>query len=91
MFGGTFMGITMLTLAVGRQSVDGRGIAILTVGFGLGQMIGPAVAGYMVTAGYSYSAALIGSAGVLLFGLVVLVVAIALRNMGYARGGDPAI
>ena len=91
MFGGTFMGITMLTLAVGRQSVDGRGIAILTVGFGLGQMIGPAVAGYMVTAGYSYSAALIGSAGVLLFGLAVLVVAIALRNMGFTRGGDPAI
>jgi MFS family permease len=90
MFGGTFMGVTMLTLAVGRQSVDGRGIAILTAGFGLGQMIGPAVAGYMVTAGFSYSDALIGSAGILLFGLAVLVIAVALRNSGLLPGKEPA-
>lgn len=91
MFGGTVMGISMLTLAVGRQSIDGRGIAILTAGFGLGQMVGPAVAGYLVTGGMSYPTALIGSAGVLLFGLVVLVVAVVRRNMGIAQDPDPAV
>ena len=91
MFGGTVMGISMLTLAVGRESVDGRGIAILTAGFGLGQMAGPAVAGYLVTAGVGYPATLIGSAGILLFGLVVLVVAVVRRNLSVARDGGPAL
>ncbi len=90
MFGGTLMGITILTLAVGRQSVDGRGIAILTAGFGLGQMIGPAVAGHFVSAGIGYSQALIGSAVVLVVGTVVLVVAVARRGMGLAQGAGSA-
>lgn len=85
MFGGTLMGVTMLTLAVGRQSVDGRGIAILTAGFGLGQMVGPAVAGHFVAAGVGYSETLIGSAAVLVFGTVVLVVAMARRGIGVAQ------
>jgi len=89
LFGGTFMGITMLTLAVGRQSVDGRGIAILTAGFGLGQMVGPYVAGSVVTRGVSYSDALIGSAAILLFGLVILMAAIGMRSAGILEGRDP--
>ena len=46
--GGTFMGITALGLAGARRISGGnpqRAIALMTASFGLGQMIGPAVAG----------------------------------------------
>jgi len=46
-FGGTFLGIVSLSLAYGRQlSQGGTTTAILTILFSLGQMIGPAVAGF---------------------------------------------
>lgn len=47
-YGGTFIGIAALTVIIGRQ-IDpqkaNRNIAILTAAFGLGQMVGPSVAG----------------------------------------------
>jgi len=47
-FGGTFLGIVSLSLAYGRQlSPGGTTTAILTILFSLGQMIGPAVAGFL--------------------------------------------
>lgn len=80
MFGGTFMAISALTLPLGRHGAGGRGFAVLTAGFGAGQMIGPAIAGYMVTLGYGFEAALYGSAAVLAFGLLVLIYAVITRS-----------
>lgn len=49
-YGGTFIGIAALTVIIGRQidprNAD-RNIAILTAAFGLGQMVGPTIAGRM--------------------------------------------
>jgi MFS family permease len=49
-FGGTFMGIVALTLAEGnyRMKYDGkRAAAILTASFGVGQILGPILAGFL--------------------------------------------
>ena len=49
-FGGTFLGIVALTLAEGnsRMTYDGRrAAAILTASFGVGQILGPMLAGFL--------------------------------------------
>lgn len=79
LFGGTFMAITVLTMPLGRHGLRGRGFAILTAGFGLGQMLGPLAAGLLVAGEADYNTALIGSAAVLALGLSALLVAIRLR------------
>ncbi len=73
LFGGTFMAITFLTGPLGRRSLGGRGFAVLTAGFGLGQMTGPLIAGLFVTGPEDFAAALLASAGILAFGLLFLV------------------
>ena len=80
LFGGTFLAITLLTLPLGRQGLGGRGFAVLTAGFGLGQMAGPLIAGWLVAGTADYSAPMLGSAGVLAFGLLALVYAIRTRR-----------
>ena len=55
--GGTFMGITALGLVEARtRSMDdpGRSLAMMTAAFGLGQIIGPIMAGYMHDASGSF-------------------------------------
>jgi MFS family permease len=66
--GGTFIGVTALANALGRQLYPQRShIAIgrLTVVFGIGQILGPAIAGVLVSGYGSYSPALVLAAGVL--------------------------
>ena len=48
-FGGTFLGIVALTLAEGTRRTGGKGkaAAILTACFGIGQVLGPIVAGIL--------------------------------------------
>ncbi|MBV8849982.1 MAG: YbfB/YjiJ family MFS transporter [Methylobacteriaceae bacterium] len=57
LLGGTFMAITSLGLAGARRmalSDPVRVLALLTAGFGLGQIIGPAFAGYLRESTGSY-------------------------------------
>jgi predicted MFS family arabinose efflux permease len=74
-FGGTFMAITALILAVGRQSAKGQGFAILTAGFGLGQIIGPLVAGYLGAGRAGFDTALWIAGSVIGIGLLFLALA----------------
>ena len=71
--------ITLLTIPLGRHGLGGRGFAVLTAGFGLGQMLGPLIAGFLVAGDGNYDMALAGSAAVLGIGLVALAVAIRMR------------
>ncbi len=81
LFGGTFTAISALTQPLGRHGAGGRGFAILTVGFGLGQVFGPGLAGYLVdlSPSFGFVTALEASAGVVALGLLFLFYAAATR------------
>ncbi|WP_051637624.1 YbfB/YjiJ family MFS transporter [Rhodococcus sp. UNC363MFTsu5.1] len=70
-FGGTFMGIVMLTLAEGAELVGPRAPAIGTSLYGLGQVLGPLMVAPLLDTGYSRSLAV--AAGILVLGLAFLV------------------
>ncbi|MCA0303376.1 MAG: YbfB/YjiJ family MFS transporter [Proteobacteria bacterium] len=68
--GGTFMGLTALGLVAAREAGDGdpRGrIALMTAAFGLGQIIGPVVAGVV----YDATGSLVGPSVAAAAGLVI--------------------
>ena len=69
LLGGTFMGLTALGLIAARNLVPGnprRPLAILTAAFGLGQIVGPIVAGYgFDLTGSFYLPSLLAVAGLL--------------------------
>ncbi|MFD4181148.1 YbfB/YjiJ family MFS transporter [Rhodococcus sp. NPDC058514] len=69
-FGGTFMGIVMLTLAEGTELVGPRAPAIGTALYGVGQVLGPLMVAPLLDGGYSRSLAV--AAGVLVLGLAFL-------------------
>jgi hypothetical protein len=71
------MAITALILAVGRHGAGGRGFALLTAGFGVGQVLGPLAAGYVVGDGADFTLVLLVSAGLVGLGLLFLVLAAA--------------
>ena len=59
LLGGTFMGLTALGLIQGRQLASGdprRTLAIMTAAFGVGQIVGQAVAGVVYDATGSFVA-----------------------------------
>ena len=64
LFGGTFVGITTLSLATGRHLQVPHAVAILTAGYGIGQVLGPLVVIPTLHGGYR-TALLIGAALVL--------------------------
>jgi predicted MFS family arabinose efflux permease len=85
-FGGTFMAITALILAVGRQNAKGQGFAVLTAGFGLGQIVGPLAAGYLGLGPAGFDTALWIAGGVIGIGLLFLALAVLQAR---ARSGRP--
>lgn len=69
LFGGTFAGITALTLALAGHLAPGRSaglIGLLTAAFGIGQVIGPLVAGIVADRSRGFEPALIGASVVVL-------------------------
>lgn len=75
LLGGTFMGITALGLIAARQiaeSNQGRAIGWMTASFGLGQLLGPAIAGRLAQMTQGFEAPSIVAASLLLGGIVLL-------------------
>jgi MFS family permease len=75
LLGGTFMGITALGLVAGRQRAGAHQdqvIGWMTASFGLGQLLGPAVAGRIaeMTNGFQWPSAV--AAALLVVGIALL-------------------
>lgn len=76
LFGATFMGITTLATTLARQMSpinSSRVIGYLTAIYATGQMIGPTIAGVLISFTQSYNTALIGAASVVLIGAMFLI------------------
>ena len=79
LFGGTFAGITALTLTLAGFLSPGRAaglVGLLTAVFGIGQVIGPLAAGAIASSGRGFGPALVAAAVALFIaaGLVALLV-----------------
>jgi len=83
LFGATFVGITTLSLATGRHLRVPRAIAILTAGYGVGQVVGPLIVTPTLDNGYR-TALLVGAGLVLLAG-----VGAALLRIRFPHRGEP--
>lgn len=80
--GGTFIGLTALGLVATRSSGgDPRGrIALMTVSFSIGQILGPAFAGYVYDVTGSLAMPLLAAVGALLLAAVLSLLAYAKRR-----------
>jgi predicted MFS family arabinose efflux permease len=79
LFGGTFMGITALTLSIGKILKPGQSqivIGLLTAIYGIGQIFGPLVSG--ILSGYtgSFASALVMSAIIVIIGGFILTIGV---------------
>jgi MFS family permease len=79
LFGATFLGVVSMALALGAQLRYPRAVALLTTGYGVGQILGPVLVTPLLQHGY-HLALLIGAAIVLAAAL-----AAALLRLGLAR------
>jgi predicted MFS family arabinose efflux permease len=74
-FGGTFMGIVAMTLAEGHRRMPDEGrraAAVLTASFGIGQVLGPVLAGILADLRHGFDLPLLlAAACVLLGGLLI--------------------
>jgi predicted MFS family arabinose efflux permease len=74
-FGGTFAGITALTLALAGHLAPGRSarlIGMLTAIFGVGQMIGPVLAGLIISRAQDFTPALAAASALVLAGAILM-------------------
>lgn len=75
LFGGTFMGITTLSIALAKQIYpenSARIIGQLTLFYATGQILGPVIAGYLSASSGSYRTSILFASAVLLFGYYAL-------------------
>ncbi len=73
-FGGTFMGITAVIVAFGGRisAQPARMIGLLTAAFGLGQMIGPVLAGWLAERQGGFNGSLLLASGAVVLGAVLI-------------------
>jgi len=85
LFGGTFTGITAMTLPYARglagASGSGRAIGLLTAVYGVGQVLGPLVAAYLTGESGGFGFALLAASGAVAVG-GLLMPAVALASCG---------
>jgi len=77
LFGGTFIGISTLTLTLAGHMAPRRSAAIiglLTAAFGLGQIAGPILAGDLAGRAHTFDPALVVAAGIVLVGSILMAV-----------------
>lgn len=75
LFGATFMGITTLTISIGKELVMGNSTKVisgLTAIYGVGQILGPAISGGVAYVYQGYEGAFLLSAFVLVIALAIL-------------------
>lgn len=88
LFGGTFMGISMLAIAAARmvsRSGGSKSIALMTGFFGIGQILGPIGAGTVLEVAHSYSMSLILATLVLVVAVTILITGAVISNQkGFA-------
>ena len=83
--GGTFVGLTALGLVAARQGGTGdprRSIALMTVSFSLGQILGPIFAGYLYDATGSLSTPSLAAAAALVVAALLSLLAERQRRLG---------
>ena len=86
LFGATFIGITTLSLATGRHLRVPRAVAILTAGYGIGQVLGPLAVEPTLHGGY-HQALLVGAGLVLAAGLGAGLLRVRFPHLGQAHHG----
>ena len=84
LFGATFIGITTLSLATGRHLRVPRAVAILTAGYGVGQVLGPLVVEPTLHGGY-HQALLVGASLVLAAGIGSALLRVRFPHLGEAH------
>lgn len=75
LFGGTFMGITVLVVSLAREIAPaerGRVVGLVTAAFGFGQIIGPAAAGIAAENSGTFDSALLAAAAIVTLGALLL-------------------
>lgn len=92
LYGGTFLGIAMMSTSQGRRLPVGRSAAALTAGYSIGQVLGPLVVapviGKSYTAAFLIAAIVIGVAGALMTVVAVLIARHGEGNVsGLSRAG----
>ncbi|CAG7619467.1 hypothetical protein PAESOLCIP111_02215 [Paenibacillus solanacearum] len=83
LFGATFMGITTLSVSEARNLLPSRSsqvIGYMTFVYGIGQMLGPAIAGRFITHFGGYNASLLFAAFALACGMLCLAVGRAMAS-----------
>jgi predicted MFS family arabinose efflux permease len=87
LFGATLIGITALVVAyAGRLANAGRMIGALTASFGLGQIVGPIVAGMLAEGGRGFALPLVLAAATVAIGGILLAAGAMLGRNGAAQG-----
>ena len=90
LFGGTVLGIVSMALTLGNYLRIPRAVAILTSGYGLGQIAGPLVATPLLQGGY-HVALLVGAAIVLTAALAAAALAISFPGRKPSTAPIPAM
>ena len=75
LFGGTFVGITLLVVAYARKvapQATALAIGLMTAAFGLGQIIGPLIAGFLAERSGSFDSSLMLSSAAVVVGAGLL-------------------